>query len=113
MSRPFLRTISTAVGALVVLQTAAAAETGGNRDFARRILPKAADFPASNGRFTSSDRSRGPSGPADLVASTTTPRPNWRMCRECGYDDETPKEFKAVGLRANFQPIGGTFSYRF
>lgn len=112
MPRPALRTLCTAMGAAIVLQaTPGLAASESSRDFTRRTVPKAADFPASRGSFQPSPVVVERSGPADVVANMRGP--DWRLCRDCGYDTETPKQFKAVGLRASFQPIGGTFSYRF
>ncbi|MFT3967299.1 MAG: hypothetical protein QM690_15590 [Sphingobium sp.] len=117
MPRPSLQTmhrvIGLTVGTVVALQAAPcmADQASARSNFAKRGVPK--DYPASGGRFAQRGKDR--SGPVDLASATgTLASPSqWRMCRECGYDGEDPKPFKAVGLRASFQPIGGTFSYRF
>ncbi|HEX7854255.1 MAG TPA: hypothetical protein VF503_11220 [Sphingobium sp.] len=111
------RTICATVGVIVVIQVipCMAQQSTDRSAFAKRVAGTAADFPASTGRFEMRKISER-SGPTDLAASSTIgsgTSSGWRTCRECGYTGEGPKPFKVVDLRANFQPLGGTFSYHF
>jgi hypothetical protein len=64
----------------------------------------------STGRFT---QKRERSGPMDGTQAETLHSTSWRTCGECSYRTTLPKPFRAMHVYANFQPIGGTFSYRF
>ena len=113
--RPFTfsRALCIAIGTSAALQIApAVADEDSGRGFTRPGLSAVEKFPAGSKRFAL-DRPSRRSGPHDLAATSTARSSSWRLCQQCGTDGEEPKRFKPVGLRASFQPLGGTFSYRF